>query len=179
MKRKGLMIVIMVISSRVYASEEDLFKRLEKEVRSEALDHSGIQQYKNFMAQMMLLSPDDHGNRELGYVEPKTKLKKVRTRVDDVEYVSVQRETFHIFKGFRVSDQGAVSISKNLDIEQFDESSPAIIFLGCIAEIFSQNIGRIEIPVEEDGVVKFWQPRSKCLILGCCYDKNGLPKSVK
>lgn len=179
MKQKYMCAVIMLISSMVFSSEEDLFKRLEKEVRTVELGSEGVQRFQDFISHMQTVDPDDKGNREIGYTVQKTKKNKVRLCVNDVEEILVHDETFDVFKGFRVTTEGSVSISRDLDVERFDLDSPPMIFLGCIVETFNQQVGKIQIPLEQDTVVTFWQPRSKRFILGCHQDKDGRPKNLK
>lgn len=179
MKKKYMNFIVILVSSIIFPSEEDLFKRLEREVKTIELDCQGAQYYQDFMNHIQMVKPDSKGNRVIGYMARKTKKNKVRSSVNNVEEVFIQDETFDVFKGFRVTAEGSVSISRDLDVEKFDINSPPIVFWGCLLGLFDQQIGRIQIPLEEDTVVTFWQQKSKRFILGCPQDKNGRPKKLK
>lgn len=176
---KYMIVLTIFVSSMAFSSEEDLFKRLESELRTVELGSEGIKQFQDFINHMQAVTPNDKGNREIGYTIQKTKKKKVRFSVNNIEEVLVHDQTFDIFKGFRVTTEGSVSISRDLDAERFDKDSPPMVFLGCIIKTFDQQVGRVLIPLEENNVVTFWQPRSKRFILGCSVDKDGRPKYLK
>lgn len=174
-----IIVLLSFVPSVMFSSQEDLFKRLECELRTVELDSQGVEHFQNFINHMHMVAPDDKGNRALGYTVQKTKKNKVRLSRNNVDEILIHDETFNVFKGFRVTTEGSVSISRDLEVEKFDKNSPAIIFLGCIVQTFDQQVGRVRIPLEQDTTVTFWQPRSKRFILGCTQDKEGRPKSLK
>ena len=179
-KKKFMSAIMALVSSLTFSSEEDLFKKLEKEVVTTSLHGQGIEYYQKFMHQMQTIDPDEQGNRDLGYTVQKTKKNITRLVIGDVEHVVKYDDSFEVFKGFRVTELGAVSISRDLDTEKFDALSPAMKFFSCIVNTFDSPVGRIQIPLQQDdAVVTFWQSRSKRTILGCVQDENGLPKRLE
>ena len=173
MKQKYLSIVSIVLSSIGYASEEDFFKIAKKDLTITVLNCRGVCLYQRFMEQMLAITPDDDGNRYLGYTIPAIKRNRMRVRItkaeeviDEIEQIILYEEHFDVFKGFRMAQDGALFITKDLDKQKFNQLSPAIRFLNVLLIIFDQIKGRVHIPLldEKDARFVIWQTKSRHVV---------------
>lgn len=199
MMRKYMSFIIIFSSSVMFSSEQDLFKRLEKEMRTVEVGPEGVELFQNFMNHMQAIKPDDKGNREVGYEIIKVKKNKMRISIDKITEEEVAKvknnklhlsvnhveelfnydETFPVFKGFRITSEGSVSISRDLDVEQFDMHSAPMIFLKSILDIFNQQVGRVRIPLGEDAAFVFSQSKCTSFVLGSAKDERGFSKRLE
>ena len=130
-------------------------------------NQDGLQSYLSFVQHMNRVEPNDRGNQELCYTIEREIKGKIK---------------FLAFKGFRVTREGAVHISRDLDAAKFDQDrdKPALEFYQHLMVVFqktqsydsnldhllSEDTWRRQIQLPEGEVIEFFPQFKNKMFIG-------------